>query len=444
MPFLSQIRNPKKGFCLGRCARFNLSGLVAIIAVIVTACTTLTSATGASSPSFVQQVASASHSNPSSLSLSFSANTQAGDLLLVAFDYDKSVAPSTVTDSQGNVFTSLGSALSTPGQALGSVYYAKNIKGGADTVTVKLSASSSYLEIYVSEYSGIDPNNPIDAQAGASGNAGAVSSGSGTTTVAGDIIYGYCVADSGCAAGSGFTARSTMDGNLVEDMVAGSPGQYAATGTATGGWSMRMVALKGSSSAPSGEQQSQSGAVSLSAASLVFGSVAVGLTSASQTITLTNRSSSTLSIYSIELTGTDPSDFTEVTTCGTNLAAGGNCTIVVIFAPLTSGDLSASLTLTDSASGSPQTVSLTGGGGHDVTLTWTASATPGVWGYYVYRGTASGKESTTPLNSTPIAGTYYADPNVTAGQTYYYVVTALSPTGTTQSVESGEASATVP
>jgi hypothetical protein len=235
-----------------------------------------------------------------------------------------------------------------------------------------------------------------------------------------------------------------MDGNLVEDMVAGSPGQYAATGTATGGWSMRMVALKGSSSAPSGEQQSQSGAVSLSAASLVFGSVAVGLTSASQTITLTNRSSSTLSIYSIELTGTDPSDFTEVTTCGTNLAAGGNCTIVVIFAPLTSGDLSASLTLTDSASGSPQTVSLTGGGGHDVTLTWTASATPGVWGYYVYRGTASGKESTTPLNSTPIAGTYYADPNVTAGQTYYYVVTALSPTGTTQSVESGEASATVP
>jgi hypothetical protein len=395
-------------------------------------------------PSFVQQVASASHSNPSSLSLSFSANTLAGDLLLVAFDYDKSVAPSTVTDSQGNAFTSLGSALSTPGQALGSVYYAKNIKGGADTVTVKLSASSSYLEIYVSEYSGIDPNNPIDAQAGASGNAGAVSSGSGTTTVAGDIIYGYCVADSGCAAGSGFTARSTMDGNLVEDMVAGSPGQYAATGTATGGWSMRMVALKGSSSAPSGEQQSQSGAVSLSAASLVFGSVAVGLTSASQTITLTNRSSSTLSIYSIELTGTDPSDFTEVTTCGTNLAAGGNCTIVVIFAPLTSGDLSASLTLTDSASGSPQTVSLTGGGGHDVTLTWTASATPGVWGYYVYRGTASGKESTTPLNSTPIAGTYYADPNVTAGQTYYYVVTALSPTGTTQSVESGEASATVP
>jgi len=175
----------------------------------------LTSAIGASSPSFVQQVASASHSNPSSLSLSFPANTLAGDLLLVAFDYAKSVAPSTVTDSQGNVFTSLGSALSTPGQALGSVYYAKNIKGGADTVTVTLSASSSYLEIYASEYAGIDPSNPIDAQAGASGNAGAVSSGSGTTTVAGDIIYGYCVADSGCTAGSGFTARSTMDGNLV-------------------------------------------------------------------------------------------------------------------------------------------------------------------------------------------------------------------------------------
>jgi fibronectin type 3 domain-containing protein len=109
---------------------------------------------------------------------------------------------------------------------------------------------------------------------------------------------------------------------------------------------------------------------------------------------------------------------------------------------LTSGNLSASLTVTDNAPGSPQSVSLSGGGSHDVVLTWTASATPGVSGYYVYRGTASGKESTTPLNSTPIDGTLYADSNVTDGQTYYYKLTAVGANGATQSVQSTEASAT--
>ena len=144
----------------------------------------------------MQAVASASSGTPSSLSLSFPANTLAGDLLLVAFDYDTNVTPSSVTDSQGNVFTPVGNQLSSPGGALSQVYYAKNIKGGADTVTVTLSANSSYIELYLTEYSGIDATNPIDAQAGASGSAGAVSSGNATTTAAGDIIYGYCVGDS--------------------------------------------------------------------------------------------------------------------------------------------------------------------------------------------------------------------------------------------------------
>ena len=159
---------------------------------------------------------------------------------------------------------------------------------------------------------------------------------------------------------------------------------------------------------------------------------------------MTNTGSVNLSIASIDLTGADPTDFSEATTCGTWLATGGSCTVVVLFTPLTSGDHTASLTVTDNAPDSPQSVSLSGGGSHDVVLTWTASVTPGVLGYYVYRGAASGEESTTPLNSTPIAGTSYADSNVTDGQTYYYVVTALGSNGTTQSVDSTEASATVP
>ncbi len=198
--------------------------------------------------SSVQVVAAAAPGSASTLSLSFAQNTVAGDLILVAFDYDTNATPSSVTDSQGNVFTPIGNQLTSPGGARSRVYYAKNIKGGADRVTVNLSANSGWLELYLSEYTGVDQTNPVDAQAGASGGAGAVTSGNGTTTVAGDVIYGYCVADWACTAGSGFITRSNLNANLIEDELAGNAGTYAATGSANNGWSMQMVALKPASS----------------------------------------------------------------------------------------------------------------------------------------------------------------------------------------------------
>jgi hypothetical protein len=195
--------------------------------------------------SFAQTVAKASPGAANSLSLSFPANTVAGDLMLVGFDYDTGGAvPSSITDSQGNVFTQVGNQLTSSGGNRSVVYYAKNIKGGADTVTVKLTANSAWIEVYISEYSGADPTNPIDAQAGATGGAGPVSSGNATTTMGGEIIYGFCLADWNCSAGSGFTARSTMNGNLIEDKLVGAAGTYAATGTANNGWTMQMVAIK--------------------------------------------------------------------------------------------------------------------------------------------------------------------------------------------------------
>jgi len=245
MPHLDSIANRYKNPCVRHFAQptVPLSLLILAVALIMNVSSALSRA-ATSSASFVQATASAAQGTPTTLSLAFPSNTQAGDLLLVAFDYTSNTAPPSVADSQGDVFTEVGSQLSSPGGALSRVYYAKNIKGGADTVTVVLSASSSYLELYLSEYSGISATSPIDAQAGASGSAGAVSSGSATTTAAGDIIYGYCVADWTCTAGSGFTARSTLDANLIEDERAGSAGSYAATGTANNGWTMQMVALK--------------------------------------------------------------------------------------------------------------------------------------------------------------------------------------------------------
>jgi uncharacterized protein (TIGR03437 family) len=190
------------------------------------------------------QVVANSVGNAKTFSLAFRSNTVAGDLILVGFDFISSATPNAITDSQGNTFTPIGNQLTSPGGAHSQIYYAKSVKGGSDAVTINFSANSRFLEVYLAEYSGVDPNNPIDGQAGAFGVAGAVSSGNTTTTVAGDVIYGYCVGDEACTQGSGFTARSTFDGNLIEDMTAANPGTYAAMGSASAGWTMQLVALK--------------------------------------------------------------------------------------------------------------------------------------------------------------------------------------------------------
>ena len=184
--------------------------------------------------------------------------------------------------------------------------------------------------------------------------------------------------------------------------------------------------------------------VSLSPTSLGFGNQAIDMTSATKTVTLSNTGNAALSITSLALTGTNASDFDQSNTCGSSLAAGVNCPIVVWFTPSIAGTEAASLSITDNASGSSQTVSLSGTGTHDVILSWTASTTPGVVGYDVYRGATSGGESATPLNSSPINGTTYTDATVQAGQTYYYVVTAVASNGVTQSADSNQVSATVP
>jgi hypothetical protein len=185
-------------------------------------------------------------------------------------------------------------------------------------------------------------------------------------------------------------------------------------------------------------------AIKLSPSSVNFGTYGVDTTGGPENIFLTNSSNATMSISSLALTGSNASDFVENNNCGSSVAAGANCTIVVSFTPAASGARTAALTISDNATGSPQTVSLSGTGSHDVILSWTASPTSAITGYNVYRGTTSGEESSTPLDSTLISGTTYTDESVTAGVTYYYLVTAVASNGTTQSAASNEISATVP
>jgi probable HAF family extracellular repeat protein len=100
----------------------------------------------------------------------------------------------------------------------------------------------------------------------------------------------------------------------------------------------------------------------LSPATLMFGTTAIGVTSASKTVMLTNIGTSTFSIYGISITGTNTGSFSQTHSCGSSLSAGASCGIYVRFKPTASGTRTAALSVSDSAAGTPQTVSLTGVG----------------------------------------------------------------------------------
>ena len=103
--------------------------------------------------------------------------------------------------------------------------------------------------------------------------------------------------------------------------------------------------------------------VTVSPLTLGFGIVKVGTTTTPKTVTVKNNQKVSLNITSIAFTGTDPGDYAQsATTCGSNLAAGAKCTISITFTPKATGGRPASLTITDSAITSPQSMNLVGTG----------------------------------------------------------------------------------
>jgi fibronectin type 3 domain-containing protein len=79
---------------------------------------------------------------------------------------------------------------------------------------------------------------------------------------------------------------------------------------------------------------------------------------------------------------------------------------------------------------------------HTVTLSWTASTSPNISGYNIYRATDSGGPYS-KINTSLDAGTSYADKTVGSGGTYYYVTTAVN-SSNAESGYSNQAEAQVP
>ena len=90
---------------------------------------------------------------------------------------------------------------------------------------------------------------------------------------------------------------------------------------------------------------------------LAFSNVPLGISSANQAITLTNTGNASLSISNVQVTG----EYKQTNDCPATLSAGSSCTVSVTFVPITTGSLSGTLVITNSA-GAPQNIALSGTG----------------------------------------------------------------------------------
>jgi sugar lactone lactonase YvrE len=104
------------------------------------------------------------------------------------------------------------------------------------------------------------------------------------------------------------------------------------------------------------------GSISLAPASAAFANEPVGGTTATQSFTLSNISSSAVASLTIPK-ATAPADFTiQSNACATTLAPSGSCTLSVAFTPTTSGARSGTLTVTDANASDSASTILTGTG----------------------------------------------------------------------------------
>jgi hypothetical protein len=140
-------------------------------------------------PQFVQ-VGAKEVTSGTTNSLAFSSGNTAGNLIVVYAIWSNTNSVS-VSDSGGNAYAAAGARTTWGSNWSAQVFYAKNIAGGSNTVTVTFAtAVNSFGAIYIHEYAGIDKASPLDVSTSAIGTSKAMSSGSVTTTNASDLLFG--------------------------------------------------------------------------------------------------------------------------------------------------------------------------------------------------------------------------------------------------------------
>jgi hypothetical protein len=206
-------------------------------------------------------------------------------------------------------------------------------------------------------------------------------------TNAGDFAFGAMT----CPTGAGTLAAGSSC-TIVVTFTPTAAGSRTATITITDNASdsPQTISLTGTGGIP---------VASVNPGSINFGGQNTGTTSGGTAVTLQNTGTNVLSLTAISIGGTNASNFGQSNNCpvGSTLAVGAQCTVTVTFTPSAIGARSGTLSFTDNAAGSPQSVSLSGTG-----TTPGATLTPAS---LTYGSQAVGTSSTTQALTVTSTGT---------------------------------------
>ncbi len=323
-----------------------------------------------------------------------SAGTLSGSVLIASNASDSSMAidlSGTATSNSSSTLTATPSSITFGNVAVGS-QSTQTIRlgnsGEANITVTSLAASVSNVSV-----SGVTL--PLNLAPGASANFTAVFKPTSTGSVSGKIMA---------------SSNATADKSLAIDL--------------TGAGQSAVVTLSASPS------------------SLSFGNETVGASSSKQ-VTIKNTGNANADISGVAVTG--PVFSLSGSSGSVVLEPGQSETYTVDFSPKSAGSDAATLIV--SSNTSALKVGLSGTGvtapppNLSVTLKWDPSSSK-VSGYFVYRGSKSDGPYT-KLNSSVDGSTSYTDSTIAAGQTYYYVVAAVS-TSNVESPYSNQVEVVVP
>jgi hypothetical protein len=388
--------------------------------------------------------------------LGFNSNNAAGNFIAVVIRGGAAGESFAVSDSNGNIFNLAVMQNQTADGDTLAIYYAMNIGSGANSVTVTQTAFTT-LRFAILEYSGVATTSALDVATSAQGSGTSASSGSVTTIANGDLLLGGMMTSTTgvtYTAGTGYTSEEIVPATprtklAVEDQMQASAGSTSATATfsTSQDWAAGLAAFRAARKSSSGSSggdglgSDSQGLLSASTLTLNLGNVNIG-SSLSQTISLSNSGNGNVTISNVSTSGAGIA--ASGVYVGLVLTPGQTAVLTVTLTPVLAGSASGAVTITSNALNSPISIAVSGTGVQpgsvSVGLAWEAST--GAAGYNVYRGLISGGPYAI-LTASPVTTTSFIDTTVQPGQTYYYVVTSLSSTGT-ESAYSNQASVTIP
>ncbi len=237
-----------------------------------------------------------------------------------------------------------------PTTSTSSVTFSASAAATAGTSTVTITGTSGALThtttISLTVTAVANPNFALSASpATLTVTQGTSASSTVTVTPSGGFAGSVSLLASGLPAG--VTATFGTNPTTSTSVVTFAASATATTGTSTITITGTSGALTHTTAVSLTVNAAGGGTVSLSPASLNFGTIPAGTATAWQSFTLKNNGTTTVSVTNETVTG----PFAVFSQCGTSfaLSAGASCTVFVMFQPTAAGTFTGTLTVTDSA-----------------------------------------------------------------------------------------------